>query len=211
MDERYKINVKVGIFVKIELRDEKEKFVTGKVKKVLSTNYFESSGILVKLDDDSEGRVKEILDLDKVNEEKSSYDLITFLEKKFRELIVKVLSQEGKWWKTRIPGNIYKSVQEKMERDEKSKKFLNLPKRELIDQIDFAHIKIIITKSDNWNDYFKNIFANKEVLETKLHELENLRNAVMHSKEISKNDEEKIRVYYNDLNYSIDNSKILEN
>jgi len=205
MDERYKINVKKGISVKIELQDETEKFVTGKVKEVLSINYFESSGILVSLEDGSEGRVKEILNSDDINEERTSYDLITTLEKKFRELIVKVLSAEDKWWNTRIPGDIYTSVKEKMERDEKSKKFINLPKRELIDQIDFAHIRLIIRKNDNWNDYFKNIFGNREILETKLQELESLRNSIMHSKEISKNDEEKIRVYYNDLKYLIDN------
>ncbi len=207
MDGRYKINIKIGISVKIELRDEKGRFVTGNVKEILSTNYFEPSGILVRLEDDSEGRVKEILNYDELNEEKNSYDLITSLEKEFRELIVKVLSQEEKWWNTRIPGDIYKSVQEKMDRDEISKKFINLPKRDLIDQIDFAHIRLIIRKNDNWNDYFKNIFGSREILETKLQELENLRNSIMHSKEISKNDQEKIKVYYNDLKYVIDNFK----
>jgi uncharacterized protein YwbE len=206
MDERYKINVTVGIFVKIELQDEKEKFVTGKIKEVLSTNYFESSGILVILEDGSEGRVKEILKENSSGFELSPYDSIKLLEQKFRELIVNILSVEDRWWNTRIPGSVYKSVKEKMERYEESKKYVNMPKRDMIEQIDFAHIREIIRQSNNWNEFFKKVFDDKEIFESKLKELERIRNDVMHSKDITSDDKEKIKIYFNDLVYCMDNS-----
>lgn len=206
MDERYKINVKVGLSVKIELKNQKEKFVTGKIKEIISTNYFESSGIIVRLEDDSEGRVKEILKEDGSGPELSPYDSIKLLEQKFRELIVNILSVEDKWWNTRIPAGVYKSVKEKMEKYEESKKYVNLPKRDMIEQIDFAHIREIIRQSNNWNDFFKKIFNDKEIFESKLKELERIRNDIMHSKEITSNDKEKIKIYFDDLVYCMDSN-----
>lgn len=206
MDGRYKINVKEGTLVKIEKRNEKDIFRTGKIKKILSTTPFDSEGILVQLEDETEGRVKEILINKDTSSDLSPYDLIKLLEQKFRVLIVKVLSNEDNWWNTRIPGGVYKSVQEKMETYEESKKYVKMPKRDMIEQIDFAHIREIIRQSNNWNEFFKNIFNDKEIFESKLKELERIRNDVMHSKDITENDKEKIKIYFNDLVYCIDNA-----
>lgn len=206
MDGRYKINVKEGLSVKIEQRNEKNIFKIGKVKQILSSVPFDSQGILVQLEDHTAGRVKEILEEGNIHNESSSYELIKSLEKKFRELIVNVLSVEDNWWNTRVPGDVYKSVREKMEVYEKSKKHTNIPKRAMIEQIDFAHIREIIRQGKNWNDFFKAIFNDKEIFESKLKELERIRNDIMHSKDITKNDQEKIKIYFDDLVFCMDNS-----
>lgn len=204
MDGRYKINLKEGMLVKIEKRNEKNIFRTGKIKKTLSTTPYDSEGILVQLEDQTEGKVKEILiDVD-TSSDLSTYDLIKLLEQKFRVLIVNVLSVEENWWNTRIPGDIYKSVHKKIDSYEELKKYASIPKRDMIEHIDFAHIREIIRQGNNWNEFFKNIFNDKEIFESKLKELERIRNDVMHSKEITINDKEKTRIYFNDLVYCID-------
>ena len=51
--------------------------------------------------------------------------------------------------------------------------------------IDFTDYAKIITRRDNWNNVFKDVFHNREELLSKLKELEPIRNAIMHSRNLN--------------------------
>lgn len=75
MDGRYKINIKIGSLVKIEEQENKGKFVIGNVKEKISSNPYESEGQMVKLDNTSVGRVKEVFTIDDNSEGAYFHDL----------------------------------------------------------------------------------------------------------------------------------------
>jgi len=201
LDGRYKINVKIGTLVKIEPRENRGSFVTGKVKQITSSGYYDSQGIKVILEDYTEGHVKEIVDEEKLKQltDIELSKLLKEFEKKFRKLIVDVLSSYPKWWKTRVPNDVREGVEEKMSRGSKISKTLDKPEYEEVDFLDFDDYQKIITKQDNWRENFETIFYDKQDFSNKMNVLRSLRNDLQHNRDIDEKNKARFKIFCDDL------------
>ena len=208
LDGRYRINVKTGTVVKVQERSKEDSaLIIGIVKEIITKSPFHNLGITVLLENGTEGRVKEIVEnTSNLNiDEKTSFELINLLETKSRELIVKCLATQENWWET-LPQDVREHAEQRSERDSKVQKTMRMNKHSKIEQIDFADLERIFIKRDFWKNHFKDIFLDQNKLSTKLQEIATMRNHIDHSKSLSRDNEERLRIYCKDIFEMIKNS-----
>jgi uncharacterized repeat protein (TIGR03833 family) len=201
LDIRLRINVQPGTFVKIQEKLKNDtSLIPGIVKEIVTKSPFHESGIMVFLENGVEGRVKEIVeDISTLDlSEKIPFELINLLEVKLRELIVRCIGTQQDWWKT-LPQDVQDNAKWREEKDSKIQKIMKMNKHSKIDQIDFADLERIITKRDFWKNHFKNIFLDEKQISTKLKEISTIRNHIDHSKSISRDNEQRLRIYCKDI------------
>ena len=120
------------------------------------------------------------------------YDVLKNLENNLRELIKSELSEiTPQWWRQRIPEDTRINAQNRKERNEKH---VGARKHHLIFYVDFPDYKKIIIKNDNWNDVFRNVFGNKQLISSKLEELEPIRNAISHPSDLTSLEERRLKL-----------------
>jgi hypothetical protein len=90
-----------------------------------------------------------------------------------------------KWVKQRTPQKMYETWIDKRDKAIKAGE----PERPLIEYADFSDYRIIIERSDNWNDVFKAIFGRVEDVRESLQRLQPVRIATMHARWITLDDE----------------------
>ncbi|MGI0034806.1 MAG: hypothetical protein ACRD98_02915, partial [Nitrososphaera sp.] len=56
---------------------------------------------------------------------------------------------------------------------------------------------------DNWRVAFKEVFVDEEVISAKLKEIDPIRNAIAHSREISKDQFKRLELHATDINRSV--------
>ncbi len=126
------------------------------------------------------------------------YTILNNVEKALRELIAKKLAKTSPyWWIEKILPDVRKKTEKRKARSLEDQ---DAGERSPIYYVDFADYAKIITMEDNWDGIFKEIFHHKEAILTKLKELEPIRNAVMHSRDISLKQIQRLELYTNDLN-----------
>lgn len=205
---KYRINIKPGLFVKIEERYKTNSIlILGVVKEVITKSPYHDLGILVQLENGIEGRVKEIPDSSSILivDVKTPFELITLLEIKLRKLIVDELSRDDpNWWNNKIKPTIRENAELKHSKNNTKKKLLQIPDYELIEETDFMDLSSMIIADKNWKNNFEQIFHDAKTLFVKLDELSNYRNLPAHSKDITPHIEKKIQVYYDDIVHLIE-------
>jgi hypothetical protein len=124
--------------------------------------------------------------------EKEPHFILDDLESALRKCIKSNLEKISEnWWVERVPPDIIERTEEKRNKDEL--------KRELIEYLDFADYVKIILRRDNWRDAFQKIFKDQEAILVKLRELEPIRNAVRHDRELTTEQREKLKMYSQDI------------
>ena len=117
------------------------------------------------------------------------------MEKTFRELIVKVLDLREPWTKDKIPSDIIRKVIEQRQKNN----ILDDIEVPLINELDFTHYKEIFIYNANWQ-LFKDVFDDRQGLETKLKELAPIRNIIAHHKRaITETESKRVDVYFDDI------------
>lgn len=139
-----------------------------------------------------------------------SYLLLKNLEEKVREFIEKELSEtNSNWWKQRIPGDVKQNAEERKQKDERRKNW-DYQKQPLISYIDFTDYEKIITQKNNWNDIFQYVFRDKTAISGKLKEIDPIRNAISHTRNLDSYEVKQIRFYSEEILRAIsyyDNNK----
>ncbi|EGP93270.1 Swt1 family HEPN domain-containing protein [Nitrosarchaeum koreense] len=139
-----------------------------------------------------------------------SYLLLKNLEEKIREFIEKELSEiNSNWWKQRIPVDVKQNAEERKQKDERRKNW-DYKKQPLIFYIDFTDYEKIITQKNNWNDVFQYVFHDKTAISGKLKEIDPIRNAISHTRDLDSYEIKQIRFYSEEILRAIsyyDNSK----
>ena len=121
------------------------------------------------------------------------------MEKTFRELIVKVLDLREPWTKDKIPSDIIRKVTEQRQKNN----ILDDVEVPLVNELDFTHYKEIFIYNANWQ-LFKDVFVDRQGLETKLTELAPIRNVIAHHKRaITETESKRVDVYFDDIMKSI--------
>jgi len=126
------------------------------------------------------------------------------IETGLRELIIDSLETLSgpRWYKERLPGDILEKYRNGRE-CERNIKWTQLVPHHPIYYIDFADIKKIIIREDNWKDVFKNIFSQKEILSSTLSELEFIRNKIAHNRRATYTDVEVAKSAYIKLSEAV--------
>ncbi|MHA1973244.1 MAG: Swt1 family HEPN domain-containing protein [Candidatus Hodarchaeales archaeon] len=130
--------------------------------------------------------------------------MLKTIETKLRICIKDQLSKiTPNWWKERIPSDIRETAEKRKTTNENLYPWTNT-NSELIQYIDFNDYLKIITRKDNWREVFSNIFQDKDLITAKLKELDPIRNAIAHSRPISKSDQVRLNLIADDLLTCID-------
>src|SRR2546422_4514099 len=126
--------------------------------------------------------------------------LLKRLEEALRECIVSGLSTlTPDWWMARVPDNVRSKAEGRKAKGESSWPWYGGKDLPLIYYVDFTDYSRIIRREDNWRDAFSHFFGDPEILQTKLRELEPIRNDVAHTRGLTENARDKLRVYSRDL------------
>lgn len=72
-----------------------------------------------------------------------------------------------------------------------------------INYVDFADYAKIIRRRDNWKEVYKNMFRDEELIATKLKELEPIRNAIAHSRDLTHDEFERLNLNSKDIMRSV--------
>jgi len=65
--------------------------------------------------------------------------------------------------------------------------------------INFPEYSKIITKKDNWRDIFLESFVDREILTSKLRELEPIRNKIAHMRDLSEEEKSKLLLFASEI------------
>ena len=202
LDPRYRANIRVGMRVMIKEEDNTD-LASCYVKEILTRDVMNELGIMVSCDDGHVGRVRYI---GTETAYMSSMDLIVNLETNIRNLIVTELSKnDPDWWQNSITPKIREDVADKKQRGRQYKRILNIPDYDLIKEVYFSDLTVILLSKKNWKNHFEKIFFDKKALDVKMSELSQYRNLPAHSKELTEHIEKKIQVYYDDIVSLIEN------
>ncbi|MES2835709.1 MAG: Swt1 family HEPN domain-containing protein [Pseudomonadota bacterium] len=129
------------------------------------------------------------------------YALLHCFENAVRDLVVQRLSEvEGEnWWQTKVAPNIQKAAQQVYDKAV-SNAWLDGTKSRLVDFTTFGQlVKIII---DNWAD-FEYIIPTQSWLNQKMGEMEDVRNFVAHSRNLSQREFDRMLMYVEDWNRQV--------
>jgi len=131
---------------------------------------------------------------------KEPYKILKELETGLRELIQRKLAEVCRnWWKEKVPKDVQDRAELRRKNDERQYPWHKTRSLPLAFYIDFADYVKIIVRRDNWREAFKQVFKDKEVISTKLRELEPIRNAIAHSRELNQAESDKLRLYSEEI------------
>ena len=127
------------------------------------------------------------------------YNLLITLEKALRNMILKTFESSGikKWWKGNIPKGSRKMADEKYREDRPKFEFPAIGIRP-IDYLDFSDYYQIFNYGPNHKIFFQNDQEKGAIL-TKLYELRDLRNKIVHRPPLDDGESDKFRIYYSDI------------
>jgi hypothetical protein len=132
--------------------------------------------------------------------ELEAYDLLRHLEEALRKFIETSLSRlSPDWWTTRVPEDVRISAEQRKAKDDRPWTSATGANLHPIHYVDFPDYVKIIRRKDNWREVFARVFHDQEIISTKLRELEPVRNALAHSRSLSKNGLNRLRINAKDI------------
>jgi hypothetical protein len=172
-------------------------------KPAISTIFAGGQQLLVSLDRlqaNSHVLAKQEKSRPELESKEPPYEILKNLEKRLRESIQTRLSAiDANWWKSRIPDDVRRTAEDRKSRRETIWTWLSGPDLHPIHYVDFTDYSKIISRRDNWDQVFKPLFADRDGIATRLKELEPIRNDIAHSRELSKKQRERLRLYADDI------------
>lgn len=128
------------------------------------------------------------------------HSILKDLETKLRQGIqIRLQSLSSNWWTERIPDDVKRRAEERKTKDEKPWPWYERRDLDLIFYVDFADYVKIIRKRDNWEQVFKPVFRDEEIISSKLRELEPLRNAIAHSRQLTSGERGRLNLLAADI------------
>lgn len=129
------------------------------------------------------------------------------LENLVRRCIERELSRlTSNWWTKRIPADVRKRAESRKQRSETVWPWHPPASTNLVDFLDFSDYRKIILDPSNWTDSFAGLFASQTFIESRLGELEPIRNDFAHSRQIGKTARAKLQIYVDELRNCIGDS-----
>lgn len=134
-----------------------------------------------------------------------SREVLYNIENLLRHCIERELSKlSNGWWAELIPLEIRTRAESRMSRREVAWPWYSTTSQKPVDFLDFADYKKIILEDKNWTNTFKLVFGSQSFIDSKLRELEPIRNDIGHSRPIDGTARDKLQLYFKDLSTCID-------
>ena len=126
-----------------------------------------------------------------------AYSGLYIIETALRELIIERLGAlDGpRWYKKRLPGDILQKYQDGR-RYEAGTRWTQMVPHHPLYYLDFADLRKIIERKDNWKDTFGKVFSRKDILGGTLSALEPIRNKIAHNRRATREDVEIVKGAY---------------
>ena len=130
-----------------------------------------------------------------------AYKLLFRIENGLRSFIEQTLGAEfgPKWWKQQIPGDIREQCEDH-QKEEREKRWLDYQTVHPICYSYLDDLKKTIVRGDNWDKVFAQYFGQvKIIVESKLTELEPLRNKIAHNRPVTEMEVQKLALVWREL------------
>lgn len=135
----------------------------------------------------------------------NSYDTLKKLETRLRQVIEKEIAAiTPNWWKQRIPDDVRDNAEKRKNAHDNLWPWYASTADSLMSFLDFNDYGKIIARSDNWKDVFAKIFSDKELIQAKLRELDPIRKAVAHNRDLDSRDLARLQVDAGDIMTAVD-------
>jgi hypothetical protein len=136
----------------------------------------------------------------KPREATDSAAILRALERELRQHINRELSRQSPtWWADLVPKSVRDQAEHRRTQRERQWPWAAPEETELIHFVDFKDYGKILTDSRNWDMAFGRIFLDKELVSSKLRELEPIRIEICHSRRLSEKSAVKLRLYSSEL------------
>jgi hypothetical protein len=127
-------------------------------------------------------------------------EVLSAVENALRKFIERELrTVEQEWWKRRVPGDVKTEAEARMDMKDSPFPWYQKSNPQPLDYVDFTHYAKIILKGDNWQDVFGAKCKDKEIMSSKLRELDFLRKMIAHNRPLSTSDKDRLRIIVEDL------------
>jgi len=141
-----------------------------------------------------------------VKEDTEAYQLLKTLENALRKFIqTKLASIDDNWWEKRIPEEVRREASRRRMIDKRLYPWHVQKNLHPIHYVDFSDYIKIITSDKNWKQVFQKFFKSKLFVAAKLKELEPIRRAIAHGRDISMKELQKLKLYREELMACIGN------
>lgn len=107
----------------------------------------------------------------------------------------KLSTLTSNWWAERVPEQVRSRAERRRQHDQTMWPWLSPRSGGVVDFLDFSDYKTIISAADNWDRAFRDSLLNREIVIAKLMELEPIRNAIAHHRELSPEQATLLRIY----------------
>jgi hypothetical protein len=122
------------------------------------------------------------------------------LEDALRRFIERELSKTGPdWWTKRVSSEIRSKAEGRMHRQEIIWPWHPISSTNMMDYLDFSDYRKIILESANWTQIFVACFKNQSFVDTRMGELEPIRNDVAHSRALPEQGIQKLGLFSKEL------------
>jgi hypothetical protein len=122
------------------------------------------------------------------------------LECELRKFIEHELNKTNNdWWQQRVPLAIRNNAESKKNRRENMWPWYPPTSMNPVDYLDFSDYRKIILEPSNWRDIFIKYFKSESFIDSRLGELDPIRNDIAHSRSLSTIAIDKLRIYSQEL------------
>ncbi len=122
------------------------------------------------------------------------------LEDVLRRFIERELSRTGAdWWTVRVPLDIRSRAESRRQKQETIWPWHPVSSTNVMDYLDFSDYRRIILESTNWSQVFAGFFRAPSFVDSRMGELEPIRNDVAHSRPLSATTCNKVLLYVEEL------------
>lgn len=103
------------------------------------------------------------------------------------------------WWSQRVTVNSRKRAEKRKQDRETVWPWYPPTSTSPVDYLDFSDYRKLILDPANWNDCFSKVFKTQGFIETRLQELEPIRNEIAHSRDVGATARQKLKIYADEI------------
>ncbi len=132
-------------------------------------------------------------------EDTTDSQVLNYFETVMKNFVMYKLSHTDDWIKRCIPPEIRDEMNKRHDRAKKINNVLNKPSYGIIEYINFDGYERIISRKDNWGQYFEKVFLDKTVFTYKMNVLLSLRNDIRHGRQLNNINRIRLRLHCYDI------------
>lgn len=125
--------------------------------------------------------------------------ILDYFEKVMKSFVKQRLSNVDNWFDKCIPPEIREDMSQRYERAKKMDDLLNKPTYDIIEYMNFDGYERIISRRDNWNAYFKDVFLDNYIFAYKMRVMLSLRNDIRHGRQLNTINRVRLRLHCYDI------------